>query len=602
MFDQMRKNTKTILWITVGAFIGLILLGWGLQFQAPVKSKVAPGVIGLINGQEIQSAAYENAVSQARSNFQQQYQREVDDRTEAMIREQAWTNTIQETLMRAEAEKRGLMATDQEVVQAVMNQPPPEVMQNPGFQTNGQFDLSKYQAALRNPNVDTRALEDQYRSQLPLQKLQMAVVGSAAVSDEEVWENYQQQNDKIKVSFAMVEASHFTSDPAALSQADVEQFYRAHQREYKVPDEATIDYVEIPRKFTESDSLNVIQLGRQILQEAKGGEDFASLVEAYSEAPANMRGGANGVYLSAGQISDPAIKAAAFNLKPGEVSELMINSGGINIIKLEDRKSDPAGDQVKFAEIFLALKPSPETTSQLRDSATQFRQEVEKRSFAEVAAEMKLSVKQTPPFGEGGFVPGLGPAQGVSDFVFSHPAGAIGPVQETMTGWTVFRVRERKAAHIPDLAEVQDRVRTQAADSLRMNQAEAVAEGLLRQAQAGTPVASLGAGDSRVAHGSPDPFTLLSAPNGIGADPSVIGPLFAASPGLVPHVLRGRAAAYVAVVEQKIPADRSKFEAQKAQLRMRILQGRQSEVFNSWMTALKKSAKIEDYRFGQFAG
>jgi hypothetical protein len=33
MFDQMRKNTKIVLWITVIAFIALIFLAWGANFQ-----------------------------------------------------------------------------------------------------------------------------------------------------------------------------------------------------------------------------------------------------------------------------------------------------------------------------------------------------------------------------------------------------------------------------------------------------------------------------------------------------------------------------------------------------------------------------------------
>ncbi len=601
MFDQMRRNTKTILWITVIAFVGLIFLAWGADFSLGDKKKMDPGTIGSVNGTPIYARTYDALVSQNRQSYQQQQAgRDIDERTEVMIRNQTWDNLVQDTLLREEAKRRGITVTDQEVVQAVLTQPPPDVMQNPGFQTNGQFDLAKYQAALRDPNVDTRALEQQYRSNLPLQKLQMQIIGSVTVSDADLWDAYQAQNDRAKVAYARIPAGKFTVDEGSISQQQMEQYLQSHRESYKLPRQADVQYVQIPLRYTEQDSLNLIDQAKQIVQDAKN-EEFSGLVDAYSEAAPATRGGADGMYLTEAQISDPGVRAAAFSLPVGGMSDVIASPNGLHVIKVVDRKADPAGDSVKFADIFMSYRPSPETISTLRDKIVQFRTDAEKADFAQTAGTLNLQVKDTGMFGEAGYIPGLGSSPEVLDFAFSVPVGTVSQPIEKPEGWIVVKLKDRKDPHTAALSEVEARVRTEVADSLRVDQAAQVASRLLSAAQAGTPVDKLASLDPRAEAGSTDAFGRLGFPQGIGSDPAVVGPIFAApGPGLIPKVLRGRSAAYVVQVLERTPADRNAFEAQKNQLRNSLIQRRQNQLFTEWLTTLKRSAKIEDYRFGRF--
>jgi peptidyl-prolyl cis-trans isomerase D len=603
MFDQMRKNTKTILWITVAAFIGLIFLGWGLQFSGAGKNNKQrdPSSIGSVNGVPVATRDYEAAINNTRARYQGQTGRDLDDRTEVMIRNQSWNDLVQEMLMRQEIEKRRITVSDQEVVSAVLNNPPPEVTQSPNFQTNGKFDLAKYQAALRDPNVDTRAMEEQYRSSLPLQKLQMQVVGSVAISDGELYDAWLAQNEKLKVSFLMFPGNKFTVDEASIGQADLDRYYQAHKSSYKQQPAAVLEYVVVPRHYTDQDSLNLIEQGHSIVQELKGGEDFMVLMDAYSEAGPAMRGGDQATFFTAAQIADPRVREAITSLAVGGSSDAILAGNGVHVVKLLDKKADPAGDQFKFADVYLSLKPSPETLTQLRDRAQEFRTEVAKRRFTEVASEMKLSAHQTQPFTESGFVPGLGSAPELQDFAFRNPVGAISPPIERAEGWYVARVSEKHEARVADLKEVQDRVRQEFADSLRVDQAAQAAQSLFSRAQAGTPLAQLATADPRVTYDTTDLFPRLGFPKGIGADPSVIGPLFAGGQnGLFPRVLHGRTAAFILSVDARITPDKAQFEAQKMQQRQNLLQRKQSELMNDWLAQLRKNAKIEDYRFGLF--
>ena len=601
MFEQMRRNTKIVLWITVIAFVGLIFLAWGADFQVGGQNQIAPGSIGSINGQPIPARAYDQMVQLAFENYKQQSGgREPDERTSVLLRNQAWNELVQDLLLRQEAERRGITVSNEELAEVVLNQPAADLRSLPQLQTNGQFDLAKYQAMLRNPNVDTRPLEEQYRRNLPLQKLQYQVIGAVSISDEELWETYRSQNEKIRAACLMLPGTKFTVDEASVTDADLQRHYESHRSVYRAAPQAVLQYVQVPRRYTEIDSLNLIEQGRQVLQELQEGEDFLVLVDAYSEASPQLRGGEQGAFLTADQFTDPVVAQAAFSLPVDGVSDVLSSRNGVHIIKVLARQDSPTGTQVKVADVFLPLEPSPETISMLREQVAELHG-LASGSFEQAAQENGLPVNETAPFGEGGFVPGIGSAPDLAAFAFKADPGAMAVPIETADGWIVARLKERRPERTQDLSEIADRVRAEVLDSLRVMQAAQVADGLLRQAQSGTPLAVLAASEPRATLETPDPFPRLGYPRGIGSDPAVIGPLFARSEtGVVPQVLRGRTAAFVCEVQEIVPADRAAFDQQKEALRRSAIQRRQSQVFNEWLAGLKKGAEIRDYRWGAY--
>jgi foldase protein PrsA len=72
-----------------------------------------------------------------------------------------------------------------------------------------------------------------------------------------------------------------------------------------------------------------------LLVKAKNGEDFVQLVKEYSEDAGSVNNG--GAYVFAKGQMMPEFEETAFNLKPGEVSELVKTSYGYHIIKLEEK-------------------------------------------------------------------------------------------------------------------------------------------------------------------------------------------------------------------------------------------------------------------------
>jgi len=601
MFDELRKNTKTVLWITVVAFILLMFFAWGAEFSLGKKGGPRTGEVGRVNGMPITGQMYEQLVQNQRQRYQQQSgNREIDERTELSLRSNTWTSLVQQAILDQEAKRLGYTVSDEEVVAAVLNSPQQDVVQSPNFQTNGQFDLAKYQAAIRSlDDLTLRAMEANTRAGIPATKLQQVVMASAIVSDEDLWDAFRLQNDKLKVNYLLVPNDKFTVDPASIPAGDVEAYYRAHKSGFEAPAQAQVQFVAFPKKTTETDSLTILDQMRSALQEVKDGEDFLTVVDAYSEGPPNQRGGPDAAFVAADPLA-PALREAARNLPIGQISEILTEPTGFHAIRVEDRKEENGAMQVKLADLFMPLKPTPETLDAIRQEALTFRDDVRKKSFSDMAAEAKLAVKETGPFRAKGFVPQIGVFPELQQWAFANKEGAISPPLERVDSWIVARLEKRTDRRIPDFNEVQDRARQMVADSLKTEQAAQIAQGLLPRAQGGEPLESIAKVDPTYVYQTADQVNRIGFIAGVGRDPVMIGTLFASSVGLVPRVIKTQRGAVIAQIVEKTDAEKGAFEAQKESFRQRMLSQRQSEVLNNWMESLQANASIEDFRFGSY--
>lgn len=113
-----------------------------------------------------------------------------------------------------------------------------------------------------------------------------------------------------------------------MTDVEVKAEYDAHKDEYLRPE--TVHLQEIVLTGDEARGK-----AREIVQRARGGEDFAELARAVSASPTRSSGGDLGT-ANLKELS-PAIQKAAGPLKPGEISDPVPTADGFRVLKLVER-------------------------------------------------------------------------------------------------------------------------------------------------------------------------------------------------------------------------------------------------------------------------
>lgn len=117
---------------------------------------------------------------------------------------------------------------------------------------------------------------------------------------------------------------------------DIELYYSDNLGKFSTPEQVKVHHIQFnfgaepdPKQMAE-----VKEKAEQVLRKIKAGEDFAALARSNSaDLSSGLVGGDLG-WIARGKMA-PEFDAAAFDLKPGEVSEVIGTSYGYHIIKLD---------------------------------------------------------------------------------------------------------------------------------------------------------------------------------------------------------------------------------------------------------------------------
>ena len=113
-----------------------------------------------------------------------------------------------------------------------------------------------------------------------------------------------------------------------------------------------------PEQATPGQADSVAELAAQLQARAAAGESFESLASEYSDDSGSaVQGGDLGFFTSGVMV--PPFEEAAFSLAVGEVSDPVLSSFGIHVIKVTDRKSptfQAARDSYRDSIVFVRLR------------------------------------------------------------------------------------------------------------------------------------------------------------------------------------------------------------------------------------------------------
>jgi len=596
IMHRMRQNTKIILMILVFAFILTIIFSWGMGgFKG---GKAQQGVIAEVNGDEISAKEFYESYQQQLDAYRQRTGSDPQGFQLQQLENRVYEQMVQREIIEDVIDRIGLKVTEEEIGEALWNNPPDILRNNPNFQdSTGAFDMQKYQAVLNNPAADEfwNTVIQYLRGTMPMQKFaNFLQVSTVNITEADLRLAYRKRNQKAKVDYVLFNASDFAGEIAEPTQQELEAYYKEHEQDYHVNEKRVLDYILFELNATSADSAEVRDQAQDLLEQARAGEDFSELATIYSEDPGSAENGGDLGYFTRDQMVAP-FSEAAFSADVGDIVGPVNSNFGLHIIKVDDKRVTDGEQEVKARHILLKFEPSPSTRENLREEATYIADTAEETGLQSVAEEEEITVQTTQPFEKEGLVPGIGMEPRVNRFAFQAEEGQVSDVITTQRGFLVAQLTEIQEEQIQPLEEVKQRVASSVKAEKRMQAAKQAAQDFYGQLQAGQSIDDAAAADTLEVQ-TTESFTMQGPVPGVGNEPRFIGTAFKLNVGDYSSPVEGAQGYYVLQIIDKTEIDPEEFQVNKEQLRQQLTSERQSQIFSRWYQEVKEQAKIKDYR------
>ncbi len=244
-FDVI-KNKQSLL--TRGLLLLLALtfvVGFGYVGGISIGGRgPSGGIAAEVNGDKVSLAEFYNLrdsmVSRLRRSNQQ-----ISDELYEYVNFSVIDSLINKRLLAQKAEELGIRVSEQELSDAIRN--------DPGFQADGVFvGFERYQEFIsRGLNRTVKDFEDSYRQNLLVAKLVSVLESSVTASDEELLSIYRMYEDKIDLHYLSFAArDHLEGEEP--SEEEIARYYGKRTDLFWEPEKRTARYVKLaPGDFVE---------------------------------------------------------------------------------------------------------------------------------------------------------------------------------------------------------------------------------------------------------------------------------------------------------------------------------------------------------------
>lgn len=625
----MRRHRRWLyvfLWIVILAFIVLYFPAFsGLQPDTPGET------LATVGGRTITAGEFQRAYIQQRQRIEQMYQGRVDA---AMLRsmridERVFEDMVDNEIVRLEAERLGLTIDDATLAR--------EIASAPQFQRDGRFigaDELRRMAEMGGMALD--ALEQAFRQQLLRERLQALVGDALTVGEADAEREYRRRHEQVKLEYAQVGAgtlraginvsdaeiearfksgaeeyrlperrvvSYVLVDPQELrarvtvTPGDIETYYRDHAEDFREEEEVCASHVLVKVKASPDAAEGhaddeAKRLAEAVLQQARAGADFAELAKKSSEDQGSAPSGGDLGCFGRGRMV-PEFENAAFDLAPGQISDLVRSSYGYHVIRVSAHREANVASLKQVEE-------------RIRQSVTAERVEAlqaEKvdavgaglragRKLERVAGETGLVVQKSPPFARGDT-----PAEFLSTALMarafelkpgeSEPAGA-----RVRAGYVFIELAEVQPPRAPELAEVREKVKADLVEERAFAAAHESAQALRAQAEKdGLDKAATAAGQVRK-----ETPTLVGRgqPLGdLGSSAALDEAAFTLPLQALSQPVRTPSGWAVLRVLERTAFDQAAFAKEKDALITQMRDERRARAFQSYMQAARRRYPVE---------
>lgn len=459
IMTKMRDNMPVILIGLVVVFIITIVFEWGMDYLG--MSRVSD-TVGIIEGRKISYQEFSDLVRQQAEQYKQQTKKDPDEQLMRQIRDQVWNNLVTQSLLDRETKRMGVTVSDQEIVDWVRGENPPEFLVQQFRDSTGQFRRDAYESALNDPrNKDIWIqVETALRQQRLAEKVQSIVFSSLRVTEGEMLDRFVDQNVKADLQYAVIDPNAFvTDDQVTVTDEDLRREYAESADEFKMPASRKLKYVLFSDQPSARDSQDVQEQLQTVLNQVKSGIDFAELRQNYTETSPEP------AFFKHGELTAEK-EGAIFSARVGDVVGPVSDNEGFHLFKvLEERKGNETF--VKARHILLNAATPEQEKSAMTLANELIARAKRGEDFSQLARQYSTEPGATVSGGELGWFGKGRMVKPFEDAAFAgRPGQVLGPVK-TQFGIHVVKVdardnRELKVAAISIPLKASSRTKDEA--------------------------------------------------------------------------------------------------------------------------------------------
>jgi peptidyl-prolyl cis-trans isomerase D len=286
---------------------------------------------------------------------------------------------------------------------------------------------------------------------------------------------------------------------------------------------------------------------------------------------------------------------AAFALKKGEISDLVLTRFGYHIIYVEDIKPEKVRPLKDVRDEILETLTGNVTTEMAHEKGlTLLDQMPYDIEIADYANQHGMTAKTSESFSKNEPIPGIKGSEKVTPSLFAMETKETSGLMELDDKFYIFQIAERIDSYLPELKDVQKAVEENFKNHLAQEAAQSAADAYLKALKAGT-LWKEQADKAKMEPHETEYFKRGNTIPEIGSAASLNESAFKLnSENRYPEKpFKNRKGVFVIRWDGSQKIDLEEFEKEKGQYRERLTDMKHRRIFENWIQSLRKNAEIE---------